>query len=322
VNVARALVFVFLVRSLMVPAVATVPAHGPLPMVSAAAILEYPPIAVQARIAGDVSFLVSTDGERIVAAEVLRSVGPLLDRPAFENLRTWRFEPHRAAQFDVTFTFSIVPARCPWERQVPSDDAAALVRTDYPTRVEIRQAPDIICEDITPSDTGAINAFYKHYGIQVILNPPPSVCCPAGSPKMSRARRMFVEHASVTGYPAAARASGVEGIVRLSVGPDGRIEIVDGPPELSAPTLAAVRTWRISPPSVTAEIRFIYSLLPGDCSGGGPIVHMAPHPAEVSISAKRVVDCAGIAQRSTSFNRAATVGLPAAFNFTRPTSIR
>jgi len=328
VNVSRAVVFVVLARSLVAVAPQTLPANRSLPVVSGAAIPEYLTIAAQARIEGEVSFHVSTDGERVVSAELLKSPSPLLDVPAFDNLRTWRFEPHRAAQFDVTFTFSTIPARCKSDRPVPGEADSPVVRVTYPTRIEIRQAAIVLCEDMTPPSTGAIDVFKAIYGVDVILNPPPSSCCPAGPAKVSRAQPMFIRHSSIVGYPIAARSKDIEGVVRLSVAPDGRIEIIEGPPELAAPTLAAVRTWEISPPSSTAEIRFTYALLQGDCSGGGPIVDTAPHSEEVKISAKRIVACgpgradAEIRQRSASFSNAATVALPVAFSFTRPTSMR
>jgi outer membrane biosynthesis protein TonB len=263
---------------------------APLPSVSSAAIPWYPPIAKQARVDGEVRFLVSTDGERVVAAQALQ-YNPLLGAAAFENLRTWRFEPGPSAQFTVTFAYSLIPSEC---GAMPHSVDQPFVRATFPTRIELRAATDIICEgsDDVSLANRSIPVFQTMYGVSVILNPPQSSCCtpPLGSRRSTPMKRpMSLRRTSLVGYPFDARSKGVAGVVRLSVKPDGTVTIVEGPAELAAPTLAVVRTWTIDPPSQSDELRFTFRLTDGNCTGAGPVVETTPDPREMTITATRPI---------------------------------
>lgn len=69
----------------------------------------YPLLARQARIQGDVRVQVITDGESVrdAAAE---SGNPLLRKAAEENARTWKFAPHAPTSFHVTFRYKLSPS--------------------------------------------------------------------------------------------------------------------------------------------------------------------------------------------------------------------
>jgi hypothetical protein len=260
----------------------------PLPIVIAADIPHYSPLAKAARIDGTVSFRVTTDGTRVVAVEAIQS-NAILSRGAFDNLRTWRFSPHRPVQFETSFRFSLIEStRCfqpaPLTRDVP------FIRMDLPGSVEIRAARDVICDGGDVAATArAIDPFERIYGVRVVADPVPRF-----EPlpmKKAPPRELWVEHASVIGYPIAAREVGIEGIVRLAVSPWGFIGVIEGPATLAEPTAAAVRTWTLHHPSRSAEIRFLYKLSPGECEGGGPTIVSNTSYTEITVTAKRPVKC-------------------------------
>lgn len=62
------------------------------------------PLARQARIEGEVQVKFTTNGESVVSAEAV-SGNPLLTKSAEDSVRTWRFAPHKAGEFLVTFRF-------------------------------------------------------------------------------------------------------------------------------------------------------------------------------------------------------------------------
>jgi TonB family protein len=68
----------------------------------------YPPLARQARIQGDVSIKITTDGESVLNA-VAETGHPLLRRAAEENVRTWKFAPHQPNSFNVVFRYHLLP---------------------------------------------------------------------------------------------------------------------------------------------------------------------------------------------------------------------
>jgi hypothetical protein len=68
----------------------------------------YPPLARQARIQGDVSLKITTDGESVLNA-VAETGHQLLRRAAEENVRTWKFVPHQPNIFNVVFRYHLLP---------------------------------------------------------------------------------------------------------------------------------------------------------------------------------------------------------------------
>jgi TonB family protein len=67
----------------------------------------YPPIARTAHIQGEVRVRVTTDGESVTNAEA-ESGPPILHKAAEDNIRTWKFVPHTAGTFHVTFRYKIM----------------------------------------------------------------------------------------------------------------------------------------------------------------------------------------------------------------------
>jgi TonB family protein len=67
----------------------------------------YPPIARTAHIEGEVRVRVTTDGESVTNAEA-ESGPPILHKAAEDNVRTWKFVPHTAGTFHVTFRYKIM----------------------------------------------------------------------------------------------------------------------------------------------------------------------------------------------------------------------
>jgi TonB-like protein len=67
----------------------------------------YPPLARQARIQGEVSVKVTTDGES--AREAVAQTGhPLLRKAAEDNVKTWKFASRTPSIFNVTFRYKLM----------------------------------------------------------------------------------------------------------------------------------------------------------------------------------------------------------------------
>ncbi len=101
----------------------------PLPMVIAAGVPFYPPLARVARIEGVIRLRLSTDGKRVSAVSA-KSGHPLLVEAAKENVRTWQFKDHSPTTFEVTFRYKMLP-----ESQCEIDNGIVLLR--LPIEVEI-----------------------------------------------------------------------------------------------------------------------------------------------------------------------------------------
>lgn len=98
----------------------------------------YPAIARTAHVMGDVVVKIVTDGQSVVDARA-ESGPPLLRKAAEDNAKTWKFAPHTAGTFHVTYHFDFA-----------SSDAATA--TSFPNsldRVEVKvvvPAPQLIVE--------------------------------------------------------------------------------------------------------------------------------------------------------------------------------
>jgi hypothetical protein len=266
----------------------TRPASAGLPVVVAAEIPRYPDLALQARVQGRLRLRVTIGGGQVVAVEELVETNPFFFKVAVDNLRTWRFESQGPATFDTTFRFSLVGLPTPACGGPPLAADEPSIRLNYPSSVEIRNGVFGLCETNDIDRPPPPDVFASLYGVSVKVNPLPTFAEPV-PPAVPNP--VFVWRATVVGYPAAARAAGIEGTVRVIVMPTGEFGLLDGPPELAAPTLAAIRQWQLSLPSNPDQIAFVYKLLPGDCEGGGPVVETTPNPRVVTVTAKKTVPC-------------------------------
>jgi TonB family protein len=69
--------------------------------------LEYPPLARQAQITGDVRASAWVDGQGSLTLPEVSTGHPLLREAVLNNIRTWKFRPSLSGSFrlDVTYTF-------------------------------------------------------------------------------------------------------------------------------------------------------------------------------------------------------------------------
>lgn len=100
-----------------------------IPVVKSAEMPLYPHLARLARIEGTVRVQVTTDGTA-VARMAASGAHPVLLNAAQENLKTWRFYPHRSLTFTVEFVYKLEPP----EVYGPVN---ATLKLDLPNRVEI-----------------------------------------------------------------------------------------------------------------------------------------------------------------------------------------
>lgn len=221
-----------------------------LPAVTEAAVPQYPRDAVKAGAAGTIRIKVATDGSKITSFELQPSPPMLLAEAAARNIRTWRFAPHAPARFEVTFRYSLLDRPC----ESFGRDTHAVATIHFPIQVDVFAERDAPCPGATPAP--------PVFGI-------------------------YVREAAVPPYPAAARANGIEGTVRIGVSAKGELSVIDGPSELGEPLVVAIRKWMLVPPPFADEMRFTYSLLDGDCRGGGPIVTVGPGLTTYEITACR-----------------------------------
>jgi TonB family protein len=69
--------------------------------------LIYPPVARQARIAGDVMLTAQIGSDGSVSIPVRRSGHPLLLQAAEDNLKTWKFQTGESQQMEITYHFKL-----------------------------------------------------------------------------------------------------------------------------------------------------------------------------------------------------------------------
>src|SRR4051812_47309522 len=79
-----------------------------VPTIAAAEIPLYPSLARAARIQGEVTLRVVTDGEKVAGVSVVEGQ-PMLARAAQDNVRTWRFIKHEPTAFVTKFKFNLLP---------------------------------------------------------------------------------------------------------------------------------------------------------------------------------------------------------------------
>jgi TonB family protein len=69
--------------------------------------LDYPRLALLARIEGDVQLTVQIDPEGKIQFVAAGSGNPLLVQAAEENVRGWRFDPDEAEKLTITYKFRL-----------------------------------------------------------------------------------------------------------------------------------------------------------------------------------------------------------------------
>lgn len=119
----------------------------PLPTARSAVHLEcidtYPPLARQARIAGDVVLFAKVDSTgQVIGWPELSSGHPLLVQPAIENLRTWRFQPDGKPELKVTYHFRVDGP--------PTDYPSTSCEFDLPDSATIITSPPVVNWSATP----------------------------------------------------------------------------------------------------------------------------------------------------------------------------
>lgn len=117
---------------------------GSLPKVVSAFVPFYPELARQTHIQGPVTLRVSTDGKRVSAVEA-ENGHRLLETAAMENAKTWQFEPHVPATFDVTFRYKLLDAKCDPECNCEGVERESVI-LQLPTNVEVSAVVVILCD--------------------------------------------------------------------------------------------------------------------------------------------------------------------------------
>jgi TonB family protein len=121
------------------------PAKKLLPTVASASVPLYPRVIRAARIQGNVTLRLSTDGERVSAAEV-ESGPPMLAQAAKDNVKTWQFEPHTPTNFEVTFHYKLLlPSKCDSECNCDSEEKESVL-LQLPTNVDVSAKAPAICD--------------------------------------------------------------------------------------------------------------------------------------------------------------------------------
>ncbi len=125
--------------------VAAQQARKPMPTVASASVPLYPRVIRAARIQGDVTLQLSTDGERVSAVEV-ENGPPMLAEAAKDNVKTWQFEPHTPTSFEVTFHYKLLlPTKCDSECNCDSEEKESVL-LQLPTNVEVSSKIPAICD--------------------------------------------------------------------------------------------------------------------------------------------------------------------------------
>ena len=148
--------------------------------------------------------------------------------------------------------------------------------------------------EITVGKHGYFERFYKVKYLPFLWNPPGGFALEIRPDRAAdlpepRTQTSLVPTA-VPFYPTRALAASVEGEVRVKLSADGDLIHVDGPTLLADPTLELVRSWKKLKGDDPSELRFHYTLLDGDCLGGGPtIIFTGSH--DIAVTVKRSVPC-------------------------------
>jgi hypothetical protein len=116
-----------------------------IPTIASASVPLYPRVIRATRIQGDVVLRVSTDGQRVSAAEV-ESGPPMLAKAAKDNVTTWQFESHTPTSFEVTFHYKLLlPTKCDSECNCDSEEKESVLLR-LPTTVDLTAKVPSICD--------------------------------------------------------------------------------------------------------------------------------------------------------------------------------
>jgi TonB family protein len=138
------------------------------PSVAAAAVPLYPPLARMARIEGVVHVKITTDGHKVVDAQV-EDGHKMLAAAAETNVRTWEFSNHDPTTFTVTYQYKLVD-------DLKENPYGPTVILRLPKEVEVLAMPVIISDppaELTPakptkkkSDTTLLHERLARSGLQ------------------------------------------------------------------------------------------------------------------------------------------------------------
>ncbi|HLW99453.1 MAG TPA: energy transducer TonB [Candidatus Acidoferrales bacterium] len=98
-------------------------------MISSAQVPLYPQVARIVNVEGVVHIRVTTDGHRVVSAQI-KDGNKLLSASAEENIKSWYFSPHEPTTFTVTYTYKLVT-----DLQPVQNNPRVLLK--LPTEVEV-----------------------------------------------------------------------------------------------------------------------------------------------------------------------------------------
>src|SRR5882724_4356088 len=122
-----------------------------IPTVANANVPLYPRVIRAALIQGDVVLRVSTDGLRVSAVEV-KGGPPMLVKEAKDNVKTWRFEPHKPTSFQVTFHYKLLlPTNCDSECNCDGDERETVL-LKLPTNVNVSAKIPAMCDPLGKVD--------------------------------------------------------------------------------------------------------------------------------------------------------------------------
>ena len=99
-------VFALSLLLLIAPSVGAQDSGESLPKLISHADAIYPAIAETAHVTGDVVIKITTNGQSVIDAQA--ESGPaLLQRASVDNAKTWKFAPHAAGKFHVTYHYEL-----------------------------------------------------------------------------------------------------------------------------------------------------------------------------------------------------------------------
>jgi len=117
-----------------------------LPLVKSGDMPFYPQLPRIAQIEGEVHLRITTDG-LAVASVTVESGPPMLAKAAEENVKTWKFEPHKPTSFPVLFSYHLdkemVTYSC--DPDIPDDGTVVLKlprEVDITSHLRIRDCHD------------------------------------------------------------------------------------------------------------------------------------------------------------------------------------
>ena len=114
-----------------------------LPMVAAAAVPLYPPVARITNTQGVFHVRVTTDGHRVIAAHSDETLKPLSDA-AEENAKTWEFSTHTPLTFTITYRYKLT-------QECGVDNPTIVLHLPMEVEVCLRPHIDAECTRCAPS---------------------------------------------------------------------------------------------------------------------------------------------------------------------------